>query len=116
MEAKDLNQLLLNSIPEITNKFNNETSWQEGIDTGCIVVFEDVFMPFLEAAVDVNDIFMIDKIYSFIEKMCNIDDEYVQNVLYVAILENIHDFVNPEPYTKYLKEKSLKKYNENFQL
>lgn len=46
-------------------------------------------MPCLEVAVDVNDIFMIDKLHSFSEKMCNINDEYVQNVLNVAILENI---------------------------
>lgn len=46
---------------------------------------------------------MIEKIYSFIENLCDIDDKYVKNVLYVTILENFSDFDNPEPYVKYLK-------------
>lgn len=71
-------------------------------------------MPFLESKVEVNDIVMIDKIYSFIEQLCDIKDEYVQNVLNVAIFENIADFVNPEPYVKHLKEKNLRIYNNNY--
>lgn len=71
-------------------------------------------MLFLESKVEVNDIVMIDKIYSFIEQLCDIKDEYVQNVLNVAIFENIADFVNLEPYVKHLKVNSLKIYNGNY--
>ena len=114
MESKELNQMLLSAIPELKTKFDEETSWQEGLNTGSFIVFEDVFLPFLEAKVEMNDLAMIEKIYSFIESLCDIEDEYVQNVLYVAILENIADFVNPEPFIKYLKEKSLRIYKENY--
>lgn len=114
MECRELNQLLLDTFPELINKFNEETSWQEGIDTGCFIVFEDVFMPFLESKVEMNDVDMINRLYSFIEKMCDIKDDYVQNILYVAILENISSYINPEPFVKYLKEKSLKIYNDNY--
>lgn len=114
MESRELNQLLLDAIPELIDKFNEETGWQEGIDTGSFVVFEDVFMPFLETKIEVNDVPMIDKMYTFIEKLCDIEDEYVQNILNVAILENISDFVNPEPFVKYLKEKSLQIYKDSF--
>lgn len=114
MKAKELNQLLLDAFPELKEKFEEETSWQDGIDTGSFIVFEDVFMPFLEANVEMNNIDMIERIYSFIEKLCEIEDSYVENVLYVAILENISDYVNPEPFEKYLKSKSLKIYMDNY--
>lgn len=114
MTSRELNKMLLSSIPEIKKKFEDETNWQEGLDTGSFIIFEDVFIPFLESKVELNDKILIEKIYSFIENLCDIDDEYVRNVLYVAILENISDFENPEPYVKYLKPKSLKIYNDNY--
>lgn len=114
MEAKELNQLLLNEFPELQEKFDEETSWQDGIDTGSFIVFEDVFMPFLEINVEMHNTNMIERLYSFIEKLCDIQDSYVENVLYVAILENISDYVNPEPFEKYLKPKSLRIYSDNY--
>lgn len=114
MKSRELNQMLLSAIPEIEPKFENETKWQEGLDTGSFIVFEDVLLPYLESKVELNDKVMIEKIYLFIENLCDIDDEYVKNVLYVAILENLSDFENPEPYVKYLKPKSFKIYNDNY--
>lgn len=114
MEPKELNQLLLSEFPELQEKFNEETSWQDGMDTGSFIVFEDVFMPFLETYVEMNNTDMIERLYSFIEKLCDIKDPYVENVLYVAILENISDYVNPEPFEKFLKPKSLKIYLDNY--
>ena len=114
MNPKELNNLLLKKFPELNSKFNEETSWQEGIETGSFIVFEDVFMPFLEVNVEMNNSDMVERIYSFIESLCDIDDEYVQNILYVAILENISSYANPEPFIKPLKEKSMKIYNESY--
>ena len=114
MDSKELNNLLLIKFPELNDKFNEETSWQEGIETGGFIVFEDVFMPFLEANVEMNNSDMVERIYSFIESLCDIDDEYVQNILYVAILENISSYANPELFIKPLKEKSMKIYNESY--
>ena len=59
-----------------------------------------------------NDV--IERIYSFIESLCDINDEYVQNILYVAILENISSYSNPKPFIKHLKEKSKKTFNDNY--
>ncbi len=114
MKSRELNQMLLSAVPEIKSKFENETNWQEGLDTGSFIVFEDVFLPYLESKVELDDKVMIEKIYSFIESLCDIDDEYVKNVLYVAVLENFSNFENPNPYIKYLKPKSLKIYNDNY--
>lgn len=114
MNSKELNSLLLERFPELKTRFEDETNWQEGLETGSIIVFEDVFMPFLEANVEMNNVEMVEKIYSFIEYLCDIEDEYVQNVLYVAILENISGYTNNELFIKPLKEKSMKIYNENY--
>ena len=54
MQAKELNSLLLEKFPELKKKFDDETSWQDGIETGSFIVFEDVFMPFLEANIELN--------------------------------------------------------------
>ena len=48
------------------------------------------------------------------EEETNAIDEYVENILYVAILENISGYVNPEPFKKPLKEKSKKIFDENY--
>lgn len=114
MKSRELNKMLLSAIPEIKSKFEDETNWQEGLDTGSFIVFEDVFLPYLESKVEIDDKAMIEKIYSFIEKLCDVDDEYVKNVLYVAVLENFSNFENPDPYIKHLKPKSLKIYNDNY--
>ena len=114
MNSKDLNSMLLEKFPELKEKFEEETNWQEGIETGSFIVFEDVFMPFLEANVEANNNEMIERIYSFIESLCDIDDEYVKNILYVAILENISGYTNQTMFSKFLKEKSMKIYNENY--
>lgn len=114
MNSKELNTLLLEKFPELQKKFDEETSWQEGIETGSFIIFEDVFMPFLESSVELNNKEMVERIYSFIEKLSEIDDEYVKNILYVAILENISSYDNPEPFFKPLKRKSMKIYEENY--
>ena len=51
MQAKELNQLLINSFPELEAKFHEEVDWQDGYETGSFVVFEDVFMRFVEVNV-----------------------------------------------------------------
>ncbi len=52
MKPRDLNTLLLSKFPNLRDAFEKETSWQEGINTGCIVVFEDVFMPYIVYCVE----------------------------------------------------------------
>lgn len=114
MEPKELNQLLLSEFPELQEKFEEVTSWQDGINTGCFITFEDIFMPFLRKNVEMNNKDMIERLYSFIEQLCDIDDPYAQNLLYVAILENIGSNNDPNPFEIYLKPKSLKIYLENY--
>ena len=114
MESKDLNMLLLNHFPELKEEFDEYTGWQEGIETGSFITYEDVFMPFLEKYVELKNNEMIERIYNFIEELCDIDDPYVQNILYVAILEKISCYEHSEDFSRYLHQKSMKIYLENY--
>jgi len=114
MESRELNKLLLNSFPELKERFDIETEWQEGIDTGSTIVFEDVFIPFLEVNVESNNIKTVDRIFSFIEDLALVDDQYAQNVLIISILENINDFIDKHKFIAFFKENTLKLYNQFF--
>ena len=111
MIPRELNKLLVLEFPELKETFKEETSWQEGMDTGSFIVFEDVFIPYLEMCIINDKASQIEKIYSFIEKLSKIDDEYVENIVTVAIIENIVDHVESEKYAKYLKPNSKKIYD-----
>lgn len=114
MTSQELNENLLSNFPELKEKFEEETSWQEGIETGSFVVFEDVFMPFVKDSVKNNSKDIINKIFDYIEKLSFSNDGYVQNVLYVAILENIASFEDVQKYTKYFKNNTSKIFGENY--
>ena len=45
MKGSELNLYLLKSIPEIKEKYEEETSWQEKDETGSHTVFGNVFTP-----------------------------------------------------------------------
>ncbi len=114
MKIHELNQLLLDTFPELKEKFIDETSWQDGLNTGCIVTFEDVFMPFFEKAIKTKDVNLKEKIAQFIEKLSYICDDYVQNVLYIAIFENISSYKNKDEFLHCLLQNSKRIYFENF--
>lgn len=45
MKSKELNTLLLKLIPEAKESLDEYTSWQEGLDTGCHNIFENILLP-----------------------------------------------------------------------
>jgi hypothetical protein len=114
MTSKELNEDLLLNFPELRERFEDVTSWQEGIETGSFVVFEDVFMPFIKESIKNNSKDIINRIFEYIEKLFLNKDEYVQNVLYVAVLENIASFEDKQKYIKYFKNNTLKIFDKNY--
>ena len=107
MKRSDLNLMLLKRFPELKDRFYEETSWQEGIDTGSFIVYEDVFNNYLEENMDLNNEEVINKCFDFIEELANIDDEYVLNLLVVGIFENMNAYKEKERYIKRLRVKSV---------
>lgn len=114
MTSKELNEILLLTFPELKEKFDEETSWQDGIDTGCFITFEDVFMPYVKEVVRNYDLNKINKVFDFIEYLSLIKDDYIENIVYVAILENIATFFDKEKYIQYFKDNTKKIFDNNY--
>jgi hypothetical protein len=111
-DSKKYNSLLLNKFPELKEKFDEYTEWQEGIETGSLLVYEDVFVPYiLECLINDKKDELI-KIADFIENLITMEDEYAFNIAYIAILESLKSNPNGIMIQKYLKDKSLKEFNE----
>ena len=114
MNSKELNTKLLEKFPELNEAFNKEVSWQDGISTGSIVVFEDDFMPFIINAIEKDLSDVIKKIFEFVEELVTSNDEYAKNVVEVAIIENIGSYDIKDKIIKHLLPKSLKSYQVSF--
>ena len=109
--CKKSNEMLLNIFPELKEEFDKYTSWQEGINTGSTLVYEDIFVPYIIEQLINNNQNEIIKITSFIENLIIQDDEYGFNLAYVAILESLKSDKNGQKIKDYLKDNSLKQFN-----
>lgn len=56
MEPRDLNTALLEAFPELAPDFHEYVSWQDGMDTGAFITYEDVFRSRLEKAIALVDV------------------------------------------------------------
>jgi hypothetical protein len=108
MTSKELNRLLIKSIPEIEKNFIEETSWQEGIDTGSHIIFGDVLKPFLISSITKNDTEMLLKIANMLEEILEYNDEYSENVIAISLFEGLSFECDVEIFGKLLKKKTKK--------
>ena len=114
MKKRELNTLLLEEFPDIKNSFDDETSWQDGLDTGCTVTYADVFVPYLVKTSLSNDEEKTKKIFGFIEKLASLNDEYAKQVILLSVFDPLFDDYNDVEWTKYFGENTKKlfeKYN-----
>ncbi len=114
MKEKELNSLLLEAFPDIKESFNEETSWQDGLDTGCTVTFADIFIPYIVKSALSNDEEKIRKIFEFIEKIASLKDEYVNQVILLSIFDSLFYDYNDIDWKKHFGEntnKLLEVYN-----
>ena len=114
MKEKELNSLLLEAFPDIKESFNEETSWQDGLDTGCTVTFADIFIPYIVKSALSNDEEKIRKIFEFIEKIASLKDEYVNQVILLSIFDSLFYDYDDIDWKKYFGEntnKLLEVYN-----
>ncbi len=114
MEPKEINTKLLENFPELKDKFVEVTSWQDGINTGSIVVFEDVFLDYIINVIDKKDSAKIKQIFEFIENMVKSTDYYEKNVVEVGLIENFYSYKNRDEIIKFLLPKSLESYKKSY--
>ena len=85
--TKELNTMLLEAFPELKERFENETSWDDGIETGSYVVYEDIFMPYVVQAFVDNDQESINRVMQFVERLASSDDVDVKNLIDISIID-----------------------------
>ncbi|MCQ2741855.1 MAG: hypothetical protein MJ239_00945 [Bacilli bacterium] len=110
MDSREFNSMLLNRFPNIKGSFDKETSWQDGIDTGSIVVLEDVFMPYFLACFEKKISEELSDIYSFIEECVTSSDQYCKDVIEVGVIENIYSYDIRDELSLMLLPKSKESY------
>ena len=71
MTSSELNLKLTTSFPEIQDLYREETSWQDGDETGSHVVYADVFVPFIKGQMLAQNESMLVKIWLVLSNLWN---------------------------------------------
>ena len=111
MKEKELNKMLLEAFPELDSDFKAYVSWQDGLDTGAFLTYEDIFRPYIEDAIANNDRVALRRVANFIEKLFISDDEYAVNVISVGILEGLKANCDNDIVRAFLLPNSLKEFD-----
>jgi len=113
MKAKELNKLLVEKFPGLQEKYIEETSWQEGEDTGSHTVYGDVFTPYLVECIKENREEEIISCFDFLERLLEFRDVYVEEVVTFSVFESIeYLFKETDSLTNLLKKNSRKVLDE----
>lgn len=87
MTSKELNERLLQAVPELKESFDEFTSWQEGLETGSHTVFENLVVPFSIDIIENEKDDIIERLFKLIEEMVTSRDEYAEEVVQLSFLE-----------------------------
>lgn len=112
MNEKQMNELLLAAFPELRDEFEKYVSWQDGMDTGAFLTYEDVFRQHLEHAIEEADAIFLKRAGSFIEDLYLTGDRYAMNVVYVGILEGLKANCDSEAVRAFLEPATRKEFDE----
>lgn len=86
-----MNEALPAAFPDLSAELNEYVSWQDGMDTGAFMAFEDAFRPHVQKAIMDNDEAFLPRSSNFIEKLFVSGDENAVNVVTVGILEGLSE-------------------------
>lgn len=105
-----LNGLLLAKFPELKGKFEDYTSWQDGMETGCFLTYEDLLLPLTRQALDKRDEALLTRLGAFIEQLMTSGDDYAINVATVGLIEGLKAYGN-QLVRSFLGPISLKEFD-----
>lgn len=112
MNERQMNESLLAAFPELEEEFEKYVSWQDGMDTGAFLTYEDIFRPHIERAIENGDIGFLERASIFIESLYLTGDEYAVNVVYVGILEGLKANCDNDAVRMFLKPVTRKEFDE----
>ena len=109
MTEIELNALLLEAFPELKVEFEEYTSWQDGLETGCFLVYEDLLLPLFKRALAKQNSQLLKRAGRFIDELLSSKDEYAVNVATIGLLEGlksgkcdgIRDYLGPKALEEY---------------
>lgn len=105
-----LNKLLLETFPELSKQFEEHTSWQDGMETGCFVTYEDLLLPLARHALDDHDETLLTRLGIFIEQLMTSGDAYAVNLATVGLIEGLRAYGN-SPIRSFLGPVSLEEFD-----
>lgn len=111
MKEQRMNAALLEAFPELKDEFNEYISWQDGLDTGAFLTYEDIFLPRIVEALNNNEIDFLKRSADFIEKEHTQEDEYAANVIYVGVLEGLKAKCEERKIRAFLHGTALKDFD-----
>ncbi len=112
IDEKQMNESLLAVFPELKQEFEKYVSWQDGMDTGAFLTYEDLFLPRIERAIEDGDEGFLARAGAFIENLYLTGDKYAINVVYVGILEGLKANCANEAVRAFLKPITRKEFDE----
>ena len=109
MTSSELNLKLTTSFPEIQDVYLEETSWQDGDETGSHVVYADVFVPFIKGQIQESNQPLLLRTFDYIEALLGLDDAYANEVIALSVLESLlfDEEVDNKLLIQVSKEKTL---------
>jgi hypothetical protein len=107
-----LNELLLAEFPELKGKFEDYTSWQDGMETGCFLTYEDLLLPRIHKAFRDRDERFLKMAWRFVEYLLTMGDAYAENVATVGILEGVKTAEDARVVRAYLGPTSLEVFDD----
>ena len=117
MTSKELNLKLIDSFPEVKDVYYEETSWQDGDETGLHVVYADVFVPFIKAQISDGQEQTLASAFHYIENLLELNDEYANEVIALSVLESLlfDENVDNTFFIEFAKPKTLELIKEIIQ-
>ena len=114
MTSRELNLKLIEHFPEIKDSFYDETSWQDGDETGSHVVYEDVFVPFIKKEIFQKKERELSTIFNYIEGLLCLDDEYVNEVIALSVIESLlfDEYVDKSYVIQFVGQRTLNMIKE----
>lgn len=113
MNSKELNLLLIENFPNLSNKYKTVVEWQEFDNTGSHVVYGDVFTPYFIECIEQKNETEIIKILNFLEKILEFNDKYSYEVVAFSVIEGIYyEYKDCPLINKYLGNLTRKVFND----
>lgn len=112
MKSIELNKLLIEKFPNLSDDYHDEVDWQEGDETGSHTVYGDVFTPYIVKCIEDKKTIALKAIFEFIELVLVMQDDYANEVIAFSVIESIECQLNENQEYKELMGSMTKKVLE----